>query len=144
MTLEYKQSLSELNIIFGYMDESLLDKIPQKIFEFVNKNRDRDYVPDIKKNIPINEQDLKKDTKVLLSILYRNYLCDEETKKRLLEEDKIAIEEYRRSHNNFEETIRETKSIEQVSTDEQVQIIDYEKPKWYKVLFDKIKAIFKK
>ena len=67
MTLEYKQSLTELNTIIHYMNIEYLKKIPQKFIDFINNNMDVNYKPNISQNIPINEQNIKQDTKVLLS-----------------------------------------------------------------------------
>ena len=94
MTLEYKQSLTELNAIIHYMNIEYLKKIPQKFIDFINKNMDVNYKPNISQNIPINEQNIKQDTKVLLSLLYRNYWCDSEVKNELLNEDAIQKEQY--------------------------------------------------
>ncbi len=50
MTMEYRQSLTELNTIIHYMDIEYLKKLPQKFIEFINSNMDKDYIPNIDKN----------------------------------------------------------------------------------------------
>lgn len=152
MTMEYRQSLTELNTIIHYMDIEYLKKLPQKFIEFVNLNMDKDYIPNIDKNTPINEQKLKEDTKVLLSLLYRNYWCDDEKKRALIQEDLVA-------KNNYEKELREKynpdnifknkskvaeNTIEPQKEENNTELIEYTEPKWYQKIFAKILSIFKK
>lgn len=152
MTMEYRQSLTELNTIIHYMDIEYLKKLPQKFIEFINSNMDKDYIPNIDKNTPINEQNLKKDTKILLSLLYRNYWCDREKKITLVQEDLVA-------KNNYEKEIREkynpdnifkNKSnvaemdIEPPKEEKHTELVEYKEQKWYQKIFAKILSIFKR
>ena len=152
MTMEYRQSLTELNTIIHYMDIEYLKKLPQKFIEFINSNMDKDYTPNIDKNTPINEQNLKKDTKVLLSLLYRRYRCDRDKKITLLQEDLVA-------KNNYEKELREKynpdnifknksnvaeMNIEPPKEEKHTELVEYKKPKWYQKIFAKILSIFKR
>jgi hypothetical protein len=73
------------------MDKNLYIKIPKKIIEFIDENRDKNYKSNINYNISINEQELQQDTRTFLALIYRDYLCTPEEKKRLIEEDEIAL-----------------------------------------------------
>ena len=152
MTMEYRQSLTELNTIIHYMDIEYLKKLPQKFIEFINSNMDKDYIPNIDKNTPINEQNLKNDTKVLLSLLYRNYWCDREKKITLIQEDLVA-------KNNYEKKLREKynpdnifknksnvaeMNIESTNEEKHTELIEYKEQKWYQKIFAKILSIFKR
>ncbi len=151
MTMEYRQSLTELNTIIHYMDIEYLKKLPQKFIEFINSNMDKDYIPNIDKNTPIYEQNLKKDTKVLLSLLYRNYWCDKDKKIILSQEDLVA-------KNNYEKELREKynpdnifknksnvaeMNIEHQKEEKQTELIEYKEQKWYQKIFAKILKVFK-
>ena len=147
MTTEYKMSLTELNSILNYMNVELKKKVPQKFIDFINKNMDKNYIPNIDKNIPINQQKLKKDTKVLLSLIYRNYWCDFEKKKELIKEDLISKNEYEK---NLQEkyspnTIFKNKQAQNEETlaETHTKLIKYKEPKWYKKIFTKILKLFK-
>ena len=148
--MEYRQSLTELNTIIHYMDIEYLKKLPQKFIEFINSNMDKDCIPNIDKNTPINEQKLKKDTKVLLSLLYRNYWCDRDKKTTLIQEDLDA-------KNNYEKELREkynpdnifkNKSnvaevnIEPPKEETHTELIEYKEQKWYQKIFNLIKNLF--
>ena len=152
MTIEYKQSLSELNKILHYMDGSYFNKLPEKFIKFVENNMDKDYRPNISENIPISEQELKKDTKVLLSLLYRNYWCDEEEKERLKQEDiikKIEYEKELREKYNPDNIFKDSKKIEVTVENDDVEnretaLVEYSEMKWYRKIFNKILSFFKK
>lgn len=81
MTLEYKQSLKEVNTILNFMGKEYINKLPNKLVSFIKENMDNSYISNINVNIPINEQPIKNDTKILLSLLYRNYWCSEEKRE---------------------------------------------------------------
>ena len=91
MTSEYKKALSEINVILSLLSEDMKSKIPQSFFEFVNKNKSETYHPDFDKELPLKEQKLMRETKVILSLIYRSYLCDEDTKRKLEIDDMIEI-----------------------------------------------------
>ena len=150
MTLEYKQSLTELNTIIHYMDMEYLKKIPQKFINFISENMDSNYDPNISKNIPINEQTLKKDTRVLLSLLYRNYWCDEESKTELIKEDLLAKDIYekelREKYNPDNIFKNKEEQIDNISTS-QVQenvtsLVEYKEQTWYQKIFENIRNFF--
>lgn len=154
MTLEYKQALTEVNIIINYMNPIYLNKLPKKFVNFVNVNMDSEYIPNIDKNIPIDEQELKKDTKILLSLLYREYWCDLEKKKRLIEEDTLErqkeekeLKEKYSYENLFNSTNKNTQkedSVEQIEERNMSELIEYKEVRWYKRIFEKIVGFFKK
>ena len=150
MTLEYKQSLTELNTIIHYMDMEYLKKIPQKFINFISENMDSNYEPNISKNIPINEQTLKKDTRVLLSLLHRNYWCDEESKTELIKEDLLAKDIYekelREKYNPDNIFKNKKEQIDNISTS-QVQenvtsLVEYKEQTWYQKIFENIRNFF--
>lgn len=150
MTLEYKQSLTELNTIIHYMDMEYLKKIPQKFINFISENMDSNYEPNISKNIPINEQTLKKDTRVLLSLLYRNYWCDEESKTELIKEDLLVKDIYekelREKYNPDNIFKNKKEQIDNISTS-QVQenvtsLVEYKEQTWYQKIFENIRNFF--
>lgn len=152
MTLEYRQSLTELNTILNYMDIHYVKRIPKRFIDFVTSNMDSEYEPSISQDKPINQQELKKHTKVLISILYRNFWCDNETKEILRLKDIIAEKKRREKYNNmysvdmlFNRKKVEDSQVEKVEevAQENTQLITVEKQKWYQKIFSKILSIFK-
>ena len=148
MTLEYKRSLTELNSILNYMNVEHIKKIPAKFIDFINKNMDKDYIPNIDKNVPINQQELKKDTKILLSLIYRNYWCDSETKQDLLHQDLIDKKHFEQEmlekYNPDNLFRNKQKEVENVKTDTENILIEPYKESFLKKIISKIKLFFHK
>ena len=88
------QSYSEVYDIIKHLDKKLYNKIPTGFIEMLREKMDNNYNVEIDYNKSINEQKLLKDTKIILSIIYRDYLCSEEKKKELIEKDKADLVRY--------------------------------------------------
>lgn len=86
MNAEYSLAMSEVLCIINQSDDNYKNKIPQSFISFLKENADSTYNPDFNVNIPIQELDLRKETKGLLALIYRSYICNEEEK---VEYDKI-------------------------------------------------------
>lgn len=147
MTLEYKQSLTEINTILSLMGMEYINKLPKKLIKFIKENMDNSYISNIDVNTPINEQQLKKDTKILLSLIYRNYWCSEEKKKELLEEDAYLkserekeIREKYNPDNIFKN--KQQKIVSEESAVNNVSMVEY-KESIFKKILNKIKCLFR-
>ena len=88
ITKEFAEASAEINEILKYLPEEYVRKIPTKLREFFKKVKDKDYITNIEPNKPLDEQNIKPKTKTLLTILYREYWCNEEEKAEL---DKILM-----------------------------------------------------
>lgn len=147
MTLEYKQSLKEVYTILNVMGKEYINKLPHKLISFIKENMDNSYISNINVNIPINEQLLKKDTKILLSLIYRTYWCNEEKRNELLEEDAYLkcekekeIREKYNPDNIFKKSNQENE-IEENIIENEIALLEY-KDSIFKKFINKIKSIF--
>ena len=86
MSAEYSLAMSEVLCIINQSDDNYKSKIPQSFISFLKENADSTYNPDFNVNIPIKELDLRKETKGLLALIHRSYICNEEER---VEYDKI-------------------------------------------------------
>ena len=144
----YADAFAEIDQIFSLMPLALLDKIPNKFKQIIKENKS-DYIPDIGE--PIEECQLSEETIIILSLIYRDFLCTKEEKEKLQYRDaqklKEAEEELREKYNpdnlfenrnatNINDTIPENK--------ESVALIKYEEYKWYTKIFNVIKKLFKR
>lgn len=93
MTNKYKNALSEMNRILNLLSEDMKSKIPQSFIDFVNENKSETYDFNLDMDLPLKEQRLMKETKVILSLIYRSYLCDKEIKRKLEIDDIIEIKQ---------------------------------------------------
>lgn len=85
------QSFSEVYNIIMHMSPELYRKIPKNFIEMLEKTRDTNYKPNIDYHKSINEQYLLHETRVILSLIYRDYLCSPEEKARLREKENVEL-----------------------------------------------------
>lgn len=72
--VEYKDSYSEVLYLINNMTLENRNKISKKFISFLEKNKNKNYKV---QNISLNNIDsLKRETKIVLSIMYRNYFKD--------------------------------------------------------------------
>lgn len=76
MTKEYKKACQEVSQIIQYLDEENYSKIPKNLIKLIEKEKDRNYKVQIASDTPIYEQQLLKETKSILAVIYRLYLCN--------------------------------------------------------------------
>ena len=100
VTKEFAEAAAEINEILKYLPEEYINKIPSKLRDFFEKVEDKDYITNIDPYKTLDKQDLKPKTQTLLTILYREYWCNDEEKAEL---DRILIE----NDKKYEEELRE-------------------------------------
>ena len=64
---------SEIYEILKLIEDEYVNRIPKKIMDFFEEERDKEYEPIIDVNSPLDEQNLKRETMVLLAILNYNF-----------------------------------------------------------------------
>lgn len=151
MKQEYKKAFSEVNEIIKIMPIELVKKIPNKFKEMIEEERDKEYNPKIQE--PLEKQSLKNETIIILGLIYRDFLCSPDEKRRLQEKDTKELQEVQRT---IEEEIRKKYNpddifknkrqniIEEIqSTEENTSIIVVKEEKWYKKIFNLVKGLFK-
>lgn len=147
ITRDYAEAYAEIDEILEYLPNEYVNKIPVKLREFYKKAKDKEYISKIDPYKSLDNQDMKHTTKVLLTIIYREYWCNEEEKAEL---DKILIEndqkheaEIREKYNpdNIFKKKENSKEIENI---EETALINYENKTWYKKALDFISGLFKK
>ena len=83
------------------MPDELVNKIPSKFREMLEDERDKEYNPNIQE--PLEKCKLKNETIIILGLIYRDFLCSPDEKRRLQEKDARELQEVQRT---IEEEIR--------------------------------------
>lgn len=139
MKTTINQAFSEVYDVINHMSKEMQEKIPKSFINLIKDNRDLDFKFYIDYSIDIKEQ-LLEETKVILSIIYRDYLCDKEKREKLLE---IDLEELKK-----EEILQEKYKIDfekgKKDTQKENLPIKVEKCKWYIKIINFIKEILKR
>ena len=86
------QSFTEVYDIIMHFEKDMYSKIPPKFLNLVKQNRDMNYKVNIDYNKNLNEQNLLQKTKIILSLIYIDFLCSPEQRNELIEKDKIELE----------------------------------------------------
>lgn len=144
------QAFTEVYDVINHMEIEMQEKIPQKFINLIKENRDLDYKLNINYKEDIKKQ-LLRESKVILSLIYRDFLCSKEKKEKLLQLD---LEEIRKEEKflrekyeiDFEKRKKEKieKNIEKTKEQDEKLPIKVEKEKWYKKIFEILKKLFKK
>lgn len=129
----YEEAFLEVSEILKIMPDNLSKKIPQSFKDMVEKNKSTTYNVCIHE--PLEKNNLKEETIAILGLIYRDFLCDDKTRKKLRcefqkELDKELAEEYK-TNNLFKK-----KEIKK----EECNYMVINKEKWYQKLWN---CIFK-
>lgn len=137
---------SEVFEIINQLEDDLVNKIPQKLIEFLDEERDKNYSSKIDINIPLNEQKINRNTMILLTILNLNYWCEtKEEKQELLKilkenEEKVKLRGRQLKEGNFNNLFKENVNEIENNTD----LVQYKKESLIQKLFHKIKKLLNK
>lgn len=145
MINETKLAYAEVDAILELLEDEYAQRVPQKIREFFKEEKNKDYEPIIKTDISLVEQNLKRETFAILTILELNYWCDnEQEKEALLKELKENEEEYQKElyeKYNPENIFKNEKIKEQ---NQSIALVEYKEKGFIRKILDKIKNLFKK
>ena len=74
---------SEAYQVLMMLDEKTKSKIPSEIWSLIELNSDKSLYFDYNKDVSLDKQPMSRETKALLISIYRDYLCDEQTKQEI-------------------------------------------------------------
>ncbi|MCL2859870.1 MAG: hypothetical protein FWF46_04795 [Oscillospiraceae bacterium] len=140
----YRNGLAEVDEILKFADEESLKKIPEKFKEFIKENKSN-YIAKIDPKKNLDEQDLLYETKVILSVLYRDYWSSEEERKQLIEKDKIElqkIENEKQEKYSYDNLFKKKQVEVEKSYDNEIKSLVVQESLFKKIL-NKIKRFFR-
>ncbi len=79
--VDYNKRLVEVDEILNYLSEDDLQKIPEDIRNAIKEKKDKEYAWKYDETKPLKEQNLSRDTIVILSYLNIEFLLNEEQKE---------------------------------------------------------------
>ena len=147
MKREYEEAFVEVDEILKLMPIELLSKIPVQFRNVITENKATDYKADIKE--PIEDQKLKKETTIILGLIYRDFLASPEEKERLQlkdAEELRKVEEELQKQYDINEVFEKRKAQinKEENNTETTDLMLYEEPSFLKKIFSLIKGLFKK
>ena len=148
------EAYAEIDAILNYMDESYINQIPSKIRNAFKELKSKTYIKEIDPSIPLENQNLKRETITLLSVLNYNYWCtDENRKKELMNiyttNTQKAEEELKEKYNPdkiFTNNVQkvDNSSTETISSENTSSPLTISTEKWYTKIITFFTNIFNK
>lgn len=139
----YQEAFAEVAEILKIMPIDLLSKIPAQFRQIIIENKADNYTIDIKE--PLEEDKLKKETVVILGLIYRDFLASPEEREELQlkdSEELKRIEEEMKNQYGVDNILKKRKPSK--NQDVSADLTLYKEPGFFKKLFNVIKGIFKK
>ena len=139
---------SEVCTILNMLEDEYKERVPKNVMDFFEEERDKEYNPIIDVNIPLEKQNLKRKTIVLLAILNLNYWCDSEEEKQEILDSFAKNEELKRLK---EKELTENyninnlfNKIENIENKAEVSLIEYKEQNFIQKIISKIKSLFRR
>ena len=146
--VDYEKRLVEVDEVLSYLSEENLNKIPKEIRDLIKENKDKNYTWKFDETKKLKDQDLSRDTIIILSYLNTEYLLNEEQKK-LMEEiyefkekkqEKEKREKYN-PNNMFNNTNSDVNKIREQKSIQETAMVEY-KESIFRRIITKIKSFF--
>ena len=145
MINETKLAYAEVDAILELLEDEYAQRVPQKIRNFFKEEKDKNYVPIIKADISLLEQNLKRETFTILTILELNYWCDSEKEK------KDLLKELKENEENYQKELYEKYNPENIFKNQEIKeqnqnvaLVEYKEKGIIRKILDKIKNLFKR
>lgn len=136
------KAFSEVDDILENSEIEIQNKIPSKLKKIIKDNKDITYKININYYKSINEQKLLPETREILAMIYRDYLCNDKEKIELIEKNKNDIKELEEKY-DVSKIFEKRKAKKNIGNEENLPI-KIEKKKWYEKIISYFKKILKK
>lgn len=142
----YANSLYQVNEILKHMEPNLKARIPKKVSSYFENNKSKDFQWEIDYAQSLERQDLLPTTKEILTVLYKDYICNDKERFELeqtLKNNEIAYQKKLREKYNPDDIFKNRqKKIELAKSEKEVvEIVTY-KESFLSKIITKIKLMF--
>ena len=129
-------------VVINMMSKEMKEKINPKFIKFLEENQDKEYESYLNNKIPLERQEIRPELKLMLSIIYIQYLCDSETKERILLKEKENIKRYNEqiTENIFNKKEEKNINNSNINTENNTELVIYSpRERILKKIWNKIK-----
>ena len=124
-------------VVINMMSKEMKEKINPKFIKFLEENQDKEYESYLNNKIPLERQEIRPELKLMLSIIYIQYLCDSETKERIL------LKQI--TENIFNKKEEKNINNSNINTENNTELVIYSpRERILKKIWNKIKKILKR
>ena len=148
MNINTKETYSEVYEILNLLGNDYITKLPKSLYAMIQEKRDINYNPKYDLTIPLNKQDVRKNTISIIALLHFNYWCINEEERnnlrKLFSDNEIKYQEETRKKYNPDNIFKvKEHKIEDIQKEENTALIEY-KETIFKKIINKIKRLFKR
>ena len=140
---DLNKRLVEVEYILRELDNEYLKKIPKELWEYIENNKDKDYMFKLDNDPILENQNLNMDTISILTYINMEYLLDDEQKKDLIKhlmKDELIAEQIK-SKNYNPDNIFKNRIDTQIN--KKVALVEIKSEKWYEKIFSYFKKFLK-
>lgn len=146
-TKERLQAYAEVDYILKHMEDTYVEKVPEDVRRTFEEWKDTEYVVNIDIQKPLEEQNLKRTTLVILSLLNMKYWCETE------EEKQEIIKEWEENEKVHSESLIGIDALEKVfnnnvsskvEKEKETSLVKVEEVGIFKKILMKIQKMFKR
>lgn len=144
----YSKAFKEFREIVKLFPKNEYKKIPQSFINFIEENMDNNYEYNVEHIDDFQNQNMLEETRILLSIVYRDFLASPEEKEQIIKLENEQLLQYEKIKQEkydidviFEKRNKEKLELQdEISVNKELIVIE---EKWYKKLLNKILAFLK-
>ena len=139
------KAFSEVDTILEYSSEEIRNKVPDKFRQLIKNNKDNNSKLILDEHKKLNDQELLIETREILSLIYRDYLCSEDERKELIKINNQRLEEINEEYdiqNIFDKRKNKVSAEDDINKETLPVVINEEK--WYKKIFNFIRKLIKR
>ncbi len=151
MLMDNMLAYAEVDEILKLLETEYRERVPEKVRNFFKEERMPNYNPKIEVGKPLTNQNLKRETMVLLAILNINYWCDSEEEKQSFinelaenEKEKEELEKRYSPDNLFQNKKNDNKERIEKENEENLSLVEYKKQNIFKRILERITGFFKR
>lgn len=138
--LKYAKAFTEVELLINDFAEELYVKIPKSFLKLIKDNKDNTYKVTLKE---LNTKGEMEETHEIMSLIFRDYLCDKEMSKKLRQTDKENLEAENNKYDDiFGNNKKEIKIEEESQVEETTALVEIKEETWYEKIFNKVKLLF--
>ena len=142
--IEYANAYSELLEILKFISNEEYEKIDKEMIQLFETYYNKEYVFEYDPDKTLDEQNVSKTTKIIISILFRDYWATDEQREEILAKERYdleKLEEEKREKYNPAEIFKNRKVIDTIEKDNLP--METKKENIFKKLINIIKGILK-
>ena len=143
MNIKTKEIYSEVYQVLNLLGNEYIDKLPKSLFNMLEEKRNINYEPKYTDDLPLNKQNIKKETLSIIALLHLNYWCENANEKNELNQM------FKNNEDRYQDELRKKynpdnifkKHIQENIIKKEVALVEYKEP-IFRRLINTIKNIF--